>query len=144
MRWLIMGRLKTSWSQIQICREFNLTPGVVFNLQFEKQFWDTGSVERKLRQGCPRVTETREYQHLSIIVRHNRDAVTFHLSRELYAVSRTRVSRATVSRRLHKRGLLVRRTVVCLLLCSANRRSRLKEQRSCRLEHGSMGPRSHN
>ncbi|GBM10609.1 hypothetical protein AVEN_21929-1 [Araneus ventricosus] len=37
MRWRIVGRLEGGQSQVQICREFNLTPSVVCNLwkQFE-------------------------------------------------------------------------------------------------------------
>ncbi|GBN69148.1 hypothetical protein AVEN_128501-1 [Araneus ventricosus] len=45
MRWRIVWRLEAGQSQVQICREFNLTPSVVCNLW--KQFQDTGSIERK-------------------------------------------------------------------------------------------------
>ncbi|GBO08894.1 hypothetical protein AVEN_224414-1, partial [Araneus ventricosus] len=45
MRWRIVGRLEAGQSQVQICREFNLTPSVVCNLW--KQFQDTGSIQRK-------------------------------------------------------------------------------------------------
>ncbi|GFX10163.1 transposable element Tcb2 transposase [Trichonephila clavipes] len=45
MRWRIVGRLETGESKIQICREFNLTPIVVFNLW--KWFQDIGSIKRK-------------------------------------------------------------------------------------------------
>ncbi|GFX45553.1 HTH_Tnp_Tc3_2 domain-containing protein [Trichonephila clavipes] len=44
----IVGRLEAGHSHIQICREFNLTPSVLFNSR--KQFQITGFVERK--PGC--------------------------------------------------------------------------------------------
>ncbi|GBM60679.1 hypothetical protein AVEN_62629-1 [Araneus ventricosus] len=54
MRWRIVGRLEAGQSQIQICREFNLTPNVVCNLW--KQFQNTGSIDKKPtypRRSCP-------------------------------------------------------------------------------------------
>lgn len=118
-----MGRLEAGQSQVQICREFNLTASVVCNLW--KQFQDTGSIERKPGQGRPRATTAREDRHLSIIARRNRGATASQLSRDLYAATETRVSRVTVSRRLHERGLFARRPAVCVPLTSTNRRIRL-------------------
>ncbi|GBN43219.1 Transposable element Tcb2 transposase [Araneus ventricosus] len=69
MRWRIVGRLEAGQSQVQICREFNLTPSVVCNLW--KQFQDTGSIERKPGQGHPRATTATEDRYLSIIARLN-------------------------------------------------------------------------
>ncbi|GBM70273.1 hypothetical protein AVEN_63920-1 [Araneus ventricosus] len=73
MRWRIVGRLEAGQSQVQICREFNLTPSVVCNLW--KQFQDTGSNERKPGQGCPRTTMATEDRYLSIIARRNRGGI---------------------------------------------------------------------
>ncbi|GBM10042.1 hypothetical protein AVEN_24023-1 [Araneus ventricosus] len=70
MRWRIVERLEAGQSQVQICREFNLTPSVVCNLW--KQFKDTGYIERKPRQGRPRATTPTEDRYLSIIARRNR------------------------------------------------------------------------
>ncbi|GBM04249.1 hypothetical protein AVEN_41057-1 [Araneus ventricosus] len=121
MRWRIVGRLEAGQSQVQICREFNLTPSVVCNLW--KQCQDTGSIERKPGQGRPRAT--KEDRYLSIIARRNRGATASQLSRDLYATTGTRVSRATVSKRLHETGLFARRPAVCVPLTSTNRRVRL-------------------
>ncbi|GBN85246.1 hypothetical protein AVEN_166060-1 [Araneus ventricosus] len=107
----------------KICREFNLTPSVVCNLW--KQFQDTGSIERKPGQGRPRATTATEDRYLSIIAMRNRDATAFQLSRDLYAATGTRVSRVTVSKRLHETGLFARRPAVCVPLTSTNRRVRL-------------------
>ncbi|GFX02311.1 HTH_Tnp_Tc3_2 domain-containing protein [Trichonephila clavipes] len=92
----------------------------MFNLW--KQFQDTRSFERNPRQDCPRVTTSREDLHLSIIARRNRDATVSQLSRILYAATGTRVSRVTVSKRLHERALCA---IVCVLHTSTNRRVRL-------------------
>ncbi|GBL75045.1 hypothetical protein AVEN_243833-1 [Araneus ventricosus] len=119
MRWRIVGRLEAGQSQVQICREFNLTPSVVCNLW--KQLQDTGSIERKPGQGRPRATTATEDRYLSIIARRNRGATTSQLSRDLYAPTGTGVSRVTVSKRLHVTGLFARRPAVCVPLTSTNR-----------------------
>ncbi|GBN06882.1 hypothetical protein AVEN_33979-1 [Araneus ventricosus] len=99
MRWRIVGRPEAGQSQVQSCRELNLTPSVVCNLW--KQFQDIGSIERKPGQGRPRATTVTEDRYLSIIARRNRGATASQLSRNLYAATGTRVSRVTVSKRLH-------------------------------------------
>ncbi|GBN35430.1 hypothetical protein AVEN_274708-1 [Araneus ventricosus] len=114
MRWRIVGRLEAGQSQVQICGEFYLTPNVVCNLW--KQCKNTGPIERKPGQGCPRATRATEDRYLSIIARRNRGATAFQLSRDLYAASGTRVSRVTVSKRLHETGLFARRPAVCFHL----------------------------
>ncbi|GFX36413.1 hypothetical protein TNCV_3671681 [Trichonephila clavipes] len=57
-----------------------------------------------------------------ISARRNRDATVSQLSRRLYAATGTRVSRVTVSKRLHERALFAS---VCVPLTSTNRRVRL-------------------
>ncbi|GBN53459.1 hypothetical protein AVEN_38563-1 [Araneus ventricosus] len=104
MRWRILGRLEVGQSEVQICREFNLTPSVVCNLW--KQFQDIGPIERKTGQGRPRATTATEDRYLSIIERRNRGATTSQLSRDLYVATGTRVSRVTVSKRLNETGCL--------------------------------------
>ncbi|GFU58228.1 uncharacterized protein TNCV_2886171 [Trichonephila clavipes] len=69
MKWRIVGRLESGQCQVQICREFILTPSFVCNLW--KQFQDTRSIERKPGQGRPRATTARKDHHLSIIPRRN-------------------------------------------------------------------------
>ncbi|GBN24449.1 hypothetical protein AVEN_124401-1 [Araneus ventricosus] len=118
MRWRIVERLEASQSQVQICREFNLTPSVVCNLW--KRFQDTGSIERKPGQGRPRATTATEDRYLSIIARRNRGATASQLSHDLYAATGTRVSK-----RLHETGFFARRPAVCVPLTSTNRRVRL-------------------
>ncbi|GBN32974.1 hypothetical protein AVEN_153850-1 [Araneus ventricosus] len=89
---------------------------------------DTGSIERKPGQGRPRASTATEDRYLSIIARRNRvtrGATASQLSRDLYAATRTRVSRVAVSKRLHETGLFARRPAVCVPLTSTNRRVRL-------------------
>ncbi|GFU78032.1 HTH_Tnp_Tc3_2 domain-containing protein [Trichonephila clavipes] len=81
---------------------------------------DTESIERKSGQGRPRATTAREDRHLSIIARCNRGTTASQLSRFLYAATGTRVSRVTVSKRLHKKGLFARRPIVYVPLTSTN------------------------
>ncbi|GBM39741.1 Transposable element Tc1 transposase [Araneus ventricosus] len=86
---------------------------------------DTGSIERNPEQGRPRATTATEDRYLSIIARRNRGATAYQLSRDLYVATGTRVSRVTVSKRLHETGLFARRPAVCVPLTSTNRRVRL-------------------
>ncbi|GFU85131.1 HTH_Tnp_Tc3_2 domain-containing protein [Trichonephila clavipes] len=123
MRWRIVERLEAAQCQIQICTKFNLTPSIECNLW--KQFQDTGSIDRKTGQGCPRATKAREDRHLSIIARRNRGTTTSQLSRYLYAATGTSVSRVTASEKLHERGFLARRPTVCVPLTFTNRRVHL-------------------
>ncbi|GFU88650.1 HTH_Tnp_Tc3_2 domain-containing protein [Trichonephila clavipes] len=70
--------------------------------------WNSSRIldpSREPGQGRPRATTAGEDRHLSIIVRRNRGATASRLSRYLYAATGTRVSRVTVSKRLHERGL---------------------------------------
>ncbi|GBM22200.1 hypothetical protein AVEN_225086-1, partial [Araneus ventricosus] len=67
----------------------------------------------------------KEHRYLSIIARRNRGTTVSQLSRDLYAATGTRVSRMTVSKRLHEKGLFARRPPVCVPLNSTNRRVRL-------------------
>ncbi|GBM60678.1 Transposable element Tcb2 transposase [Araneus ventricosus] len=84
-----------------------------------------GPLDRKPGQGRPRATTATEDRYLSIIARRNRGATACQLSRDLYAATGTRVSRVTVSKRLHETGLFARRPAVWVSLTSTNRRVRL-------------------
>ncbi|GBM28362.1 Cytochrome P450 4c3 [Araneus ventricosus] len=84
--------------------------GVVCNLW--KQFQDTGSIERKPEQGRSRATTATKDCYLSIIARRNKGATASQVSRDLYAATGTRLSRVTVSKRLHETGLFARRPAV--------------------------------
>ncbi|GBN78020.1 hypothetical protein AVEN_118190-1 [Araneus ventricosus] len=76
----------------------------------------------KVVQEPSRPTEDR---YSSIIARRNTGATVSQLSRDLYAATETRVSRVTVSKRLHETGLFARRLAVCVPLNSTYRRVRL-------------------
>ncbi|GFV46966.1 HTH_Tnp_Tc3_2 domain-containing protein [Trichonephila clavipes] len=87
MTWRTVNKLETGETEIRICREFNFTPRVVFNLT--KQFQNTAF--KKPRQGLSRATTTREDSHLSIIARHNRYVVALRFSHEFLASDFRRV-----------------------------------------------------
>ncbi|KFM63210.1 ATP synthase subunit beta, mitochondrial, partial [Stegodyphus mimosarum] len=123
MRWPIVGRLEASQSQVQICREFNLTPSVVCNLW--KQFQNTESIERKPGQGRPRATTARKDLYLFILMRRKRGATASQFSRDLYAATGTGVTGVPVSKRLNERGFFAKRPAVCAPLMSIDRTVRL-------------------
>ncbi|KFM71479.1 Transposable element Tcb2 transposase, partial [Stegodyphus mimosarum] len=123
IRWRIVGRIGAGQSQVQICREFNLAPSVMYNQW--KQFQNTGFIERKPEQGHPKAATGREDRYLSILARRNRGAIASQLSRDLYAARGTHVTRVTVSKRLNERGLFARRPAVCVPFPSTDRRVQL-------------------
>ncbi|GBN40899.1 hypothetical protein AVEN_50297-1 [Araneus ventricosus] len=80
----------------------------------------------RLEAGQSRVQICREFNLTpSVVSRRNRGASASQLSRDLYAATGSRVSRVTVSKRLHETGLFARRPAVCVPLTSSNRRVRL-------------------
>ncbi|GFW49853.1 transposable element Tc1 transposase [Trichonephila clavipes] len=87
-----------------------------------KQLHDTESIEIKPGKGRPAAAMVKEDRNLSIIVMRNRGATASQLSSYLYFATGTRVSRVTVSKRLHERVLFARRSAVCIPLTYTNRR----------------------
>ncbi|GFS82448.1 transposable element Tcb2 transposase [Trichonephila clavipes] len=102
-------------------------PRIPFNALRSVQLTETvsgyGFHREKAWKNSPRATTAREDRYLSIIARCNKNATASYLS---HAATRTRVLRLTVSRRLHERGLFAGSPVLCVPLCSANKRVRLK------------------
>ncbi|GBN31567.1 hypothetical protein AVEN_33925-1 [Araneus ventricosus] len=80
---------------------------------------------QKAWEGRLRATTATEDRYLSIIATRNGGATASQFSRVLYAATGTRVSRVTVSKRLHETGLLARRPAACVPLTSTIRRVRL-------------------
>ncbi|GFU23116.1 HTH_Tnp_Tc3_2 domain-containing protein [Trichonephila clavipes] len=100
--------------------------------------FDIGYIERKPEQGRTSGTTIREDRHLSIIARHNRESTASQPSRYLYAATGTRVLRVSVSKRLGKRELFSRKSAVCVLLTSTNRRvcfAWCRQHRDWSMEH---------
>ena len=123
IRWRIVGRLETGQSQLHVATKLDVTPSVVCNVW--KQFQDTGSISRRPGQGRRRATMTNEDRYLALSAWRHRTATDSQLSRELHAATGTRVSRFTVARRLHERGLYARRPAVCVPLTAAHKRAHL-------------------
>ncbi|GFW54310.1 HTH_Tnp_Tc3_2 domain-containing protein [Trichonephila clavipes] len=89
-------------------------------------------MERKSGQGRSRATTARKDSHFSIIARRNRGATASQLPCYFYAATGTRVSRVTVSKRLHETGLFAGRPAVCVLLTLTNQSVRLEWSRQHR------------
>lgn len=95
---------------MNISGDFNGTSSVMSNSW--KQFKDTGCIERSPGQGLPRAI-VNEGRYLSITARHNKSVTDSQLSCDLSPGTGSRVSKVTVSRRLHDREHL--KKAYCLL-----------------------------
>ncbi|UYV64990.1 hypothetical protein LAZ67_3002675 [Cordylochernes scorpioides] len=91
----------------------------------EKQFIETGTIERKEGSGRKGKTATSEDCYLVVTAKRHREMTAIQFSNELPSATGTRISRQTVYRRLHEGALYARRPMVCIPLTSAHRRARL-------------------
>lgn len=66
--------LETGQFQVQIPRDFNVTPSVMSNLW--EHFKGTESIERKPGQGHPRSLKANKDRYLPITARDNKSAIT--------------------------------------------------------------------
>ena len=138
MRWRIAGRLEAGQSQAQVAKELDVTPSVISNLW--KQFKNSGTVARKPGQGRPRAKTANDDRYLVLSAKHQRMSTATQLSRDLAAATGTSVSRKTVARRLHERGLYARKPAICAPLTPLpQKRAFTMVQTTPTLDTASMG-----
>lgn len=122
-----IGRMEAGQTQAEVSRIMNIPTSVVSRLW--RQFQTTGDVSRRPVQGRPRVTTEHDDRYLGLTARRHRTMSARQLSLDLSAATGRTVSRSTVSRRLHLRGLYARRPVVCVPLTVVHKRDRLEWSR---------------
>ncbi|GBM22414.1 hypothetical protein AVEN_221486-1 [Araneus ventricosus] len=88
MRYSIVGRQKIGQSQLQITRDLNIKPNIVFNLW--KHFKDTVSKVRQPGRRS-RATTAFEDRYLSITVMRNGSAAASQLARDLKSTIGSRI-----------------------------------------------------
>lgn len=109
MRWRIVRRLEAGQSQFQIYR-FQCNNDIVFNLW--KQLHNIGSLQKKPGKGRPkRITICQLQRDITGLLQLISCLVTSMRPK-------LQVSRDTLSRNLHKRGLFARKPDDCILLAS--------------------------
>ena len=124
VKWREIGRMEAGQRQAEVSRvAMNIPRSVVSRLW--RQFQTTQDVSRRPVQGRPRVTTEQDDRYLSLTARRHRTITARQLSLDLSAGRGRNVSRSTVSRRLHLRGLYARRPVVCVPLTVAHKRHHL-------------------
>lgn len=102
----------------KLCFSFSIAVGQGLDFKNRKS---RRSIKRRPGQDRVRAMAGNEDQYFSITARRNRSATVSQLSRDLHAATVNRVSRVTVSRQLHEKGLFARRPAVCVPLTSAPR-----------------------
>ncbi|GBM46313.1 hypothetical protein AVEN_88007-1 [Araneus ventricosus] len=94
------------------------------------------NASRRRGSGRRRITTTAEDRYLLQCARRRRTLTARQLASQLSAAEGRPISRQTVSHRLHERGLLARRPVVCVPLSPSHVRALLHRAR----EHRSWTP----
>ncbi|GFV19073.1 transposable element Tcb2 transposase [Trichonephila clavipes] len=125
----------TSRSQTEVSRILNVDQSVISRLW--QRFQRTGDVTRQPVSGRPRVITPHQDRYLVISAGRQRGSTARTLGSALTFVTRIRISRQTVYRRLNHAGLYARRPGVCIPLTSARKRACLNW--SLKHQHWSVG-----
>uniref|UniRef100_A0A3B4Z752 Transposase Tc1-like domain-containing protein n=1 Tax=Stegastes partitus TaxID=144197 RepID=A0A3B4Z752_9TELE len=110
--------------QSDVARELGVSQSVISTLASRHR--TTGTVRDRLRSGAPRVTDRNDDQYLRTYALRHRYASATELQARLRDVRGTRVSRQTISNRLHRFGLNARRLLQVTPLTPRHRRERLQ------------------
>ena len=123
-KWRAIGRMEAGQTLTQVCKDLKVAKSVMSRIW--KRFKDTGDVCRKPGQGRKRATTDSQDRYLATIAKRNRHLTSAQIAREFAAATGTRLSRHTVSDRLHKRGLYARKPMICVPLTRAAKCARLQ------------------
>ncbi|GFT27030.1 hypothetical protein TNCV_4675571 [Trichonephila clavipes] len=89
------------------------------------QFQTSGTVTRKVIQGCRRASTFAHDRYLALSARQHRWTTAAQFNRDLFAVTGRRISRKTVYSRLAETVLHARRLVLCVHLAASNRKDKI-------------------
>ncbi|XP_054713588.1 uncharacterized protein LOC129223050 [Uloborus diversus] len=120
----MIGKLEEGRSVTSVAEEFGINKSVVSRAW--NVFKTTGTAVRKVGDGRPRKTTTRDDRYIVVQAKGDRFQSASAISQQLCSATGRQVSRFTVARRLHKGGLFARRPECCILLKVSHRRHRLE------------------
>ncbi|GFY04015.1 transposable element Tcb2 transposase [Trichonephila clavipes] len=119
----MIGNLEEGCTVTSVAAEFGINKSVISRAW--KAFQNTGSAVRKVGGGHPRTTTAGDDRYIILQAKRGRWQSASVITQKLSTATRPQVSRFTVARRLHKRGLFARRPERCLPLKVDHRRHRL-------------------
>ncbi|GBN52553.1 hypothetical protein AVEN_204168-1 [Araneus ventricosus] len=123
MRSRAVGILQAGARQSAVAKELNMHCSVIHRLW--NHYQRDKNASRKRGSGRRRITTSADDRYLLQCVRRRKTLTARQLASQLFAAVERPISRQTVSRRLHERGLFTRRPIVCVHLSPAHVRARL-------------------
>lgn len=121
---LAIGRMEAGQTLTTACEHLKIAKSVMSRIY--KRYKKTGNVRRQPGQGRKRATTDSQDRYLATIAKRNRHLTSVQIAKEFAAATGIRLSRFTVSDRLHKRGLYARKPKICVPLTGAAKCARLK------------------
>ncbi|GFT04474.1 transposable element Tcb2 transposase [Trichonephila clavipes] len=123
----MIGKLEEVCTVPSVAAEFGINKSVVSRAW--KAVQTTGTVVRKVGGGRPRKTTAGDDRYIILQAKRSRRQSASVIAQQLSTATGRQVSRFTVARRLHKRGLFARRPERSLPLKVGHRRHRLQWRR---------------
>ncbi|GFW31636.1 transposable element Tcb2 transposase [Trichonephila clavipes] len=120
----MIGKLEEGRTVTSVAEKFGINKSVVSRAW--KAFQTTGTAVRKVGGGRPRTTTAGNDKYIILQAKRGRRQSASVIDQQLSTATRRQVSRFTVTRRLHKGDLFVRRLERCLPLKVDHRRHRLQ------------------
>ncbi|GFS78441.1 transposable element Tcb2 transposase [Trichonephila clavipes] len=120
----MIGKLEEGRTVTSVAAEFGINKSVVSRAW--KAFQTTGTAVRKVGGGRPRTSTAGDDRYIILQVKRDRRQSASVIAQQLSTATGRQVSRFTVARRLHKRGLFARRPERCLPLKVDHRPQRLQ------------------
>ncbi|GFX66815.1 transposable element Tcb2 transposase [Trichonephila clavipes] len=110
----MIGKLEEERTVTSVAAEFGINKRVSFRAW--KAFQTTGTAVRKVGVGRPRTTTAGDERYIILQAKRGRRLSASVIAQQLSTATGRQVSRFTVARRLHKKGLFDRRPECCLPL----------------------------
>ncbi|GFS70702.1 transposable element Tcb2 transposase [Trichonephila clavipes] len=120
----MIGKLEEGRTVTNVAAEFGINKSVVSRAW--KAFQTTGTAVRKVSSGRRRTTKTGDDRYIILQAKRGLRQSARVIAQQLSTATKAQVSRFTVPRRLHKRGLFTRRPERCLPFKVDHRRHRLQ------------------
>ncbi|GFU33794.1 transposable element Tcb2 transposase [Trichonephila clavipes] len=120
----MIGKLEAGRTITSAAAEFGINKSVVSRAW--KAFQTTATAVRKVGGSLPRITTAGDDRYIILQAERGRQQSASVIAQQLSTATGRQVSRFTVGRRLHKRGLFARRPECCLPLKVDHRRHRLQ------------------
>ena len=122
-KWRAIGRMEAGQTLTQVCKDLKVAKS---SCQESGNALKTLVMYAENQVKVGNVPQQTQDRYLATIAKRNRHLTSAQIAREFAAATGTRLSRHTVSDRLHKRGLYTRKPMICVPLTRAAKCARLQ------------------